>query len=309
MMNPSPNFPIPRSTPRQIPRRAFLLAAASLPLVATNALSNPLASDRQQQAQQALIKLESTFGGRLGVSALDTASGAQLAFRASERFPFCSTFKLMLVAAILKQSTVRDGLMQRRIKYTQRDLVRYSPITEDHLKDGMTVAGLCAAAMQYSDNSAANLLIAQLGAPAAVTAFARSIGDQAFRLDRLETMLNSALPGDERDTSTPEAMARSLQRLVLGDALPLPQRAQLRDWMRGNTTGAARIRAGVPADWQVADKTGSGDYGVANDIGVLWPAGRAPLVVAIYSMQNEPDAKARNDLIASAARIVVEWLG
>lgn len=207
--------------------------------------------------------------------------------------------------------------MQQRIKYQQRDLVTYSPITEQYVKDGMTVAAICAAAMQYSDNTASNLLMKILGGPRAVTAFARSIGDspkerlrqRQFRLDRWETALNSSIPGDRRDTSTLNAMGQSLQRLALGNALEPHLQAQLQAWLRGNTTGAARIRAGVPADWQVGDKTGTGDYGTANDIAVLWPPRRSPVVVAIYTTQGEKDAKARNDIVASAARIVVDWLG
>jgi beta-lactamase class A len=148
-----------------------------------------------------------------------------------------------------------------------------------------------------------------LGGPGAVTTFARSIGDRQFRLDRWETALNSSIPGDRRDTSTPNAMASSLQRLAFGDALEPHLQVQLRVWLRGNTTGAARIRAGVPADWQVGDKTGTGDYGTANDIGLVWPPRRSPVVIAIYTTQGEKDAKARNDVIASAARIVVDWLG
>jgi SAM-dependent methyltransferase len=160
-----------------------------------------------------------------------------------------------------------------------------------------------------SDNTASNLLMKILGGPGAVTTFARSIGDLQFRLDRWETALNSAIPGDLRDTSTPNAMASSLQRLAFGDALEPRLQLQLRVWLQGNTTGATRIRAGVPADWQVGDKTGTGDYGTANDIGLLWPPRRSPVVVAIYTTQSEKDAKARNDAIASAARIVVDWLG
>nr|WP_295618671.1 class A beta-lactamase [Chamaesiphon sp. GL140_3_metabinner_50] len=184
----------------------------------------------------------------------------------------------------------------------------YSPITKQHIEDGMTVAALCAAAIGYSDNTAANLLMKIIGGPEAVTTFARSIGDRQFRLDRWETALNSAIPGDLRDTSTPNAMGLSLQRLAVGDALEPHLQLQLRVWLQGNTTGSARIRAGVPTDWQVGDKTGTGDYGTANDLGLLWPPHRAPVVVAIYTTQGEKDAKARNDVIASAARIVVDWL-
>lgn len=260
-------------------------------------------------AEGRVAKLETELNGRLGLFALNTADGTRLGYRANERFPVCSTFKALLAAAILERSARAAGLMGQRVRYRQRDLVEYSPVTEKHLGDGMSVAELCAAALQYSDNTAANLLMDIVGGPAGVTAFARSIGDGEFRLDRWETDLNTAIPGDPRDTSTPEAMAGNLQRLVLGDALAPDQREQLRAWLCGNTTGAARIKAGVPADWKIGDKTGSGHYGSASDVAVLWPPQRAPVIVAIYTTQHDQGAKARNDVIAAAARIVVDWLG
>jgi beta-lactamase class A len=289
-------------------RRKFLLATVSVP-IATIWTSWATKGNTAVAAQAQLAKLEQTLAGRLGVFALSTANGKQLSYRGDEYFPMCSTFKVILASAILKRSTQIDGLMQQRIKYQQSDLVTYSPITERHMEDGMTIAALCAAAIQYSDNTASNLLMKILGGPGAVTTFARSIGDRQFQLDRWETALNSAIPGDRRDTSTPNAMASSLQRLAFGDALEPRLQLQLRVWLQGNTTGAARIRAGVPADWQVGDKTGTGDYGTANDVALLWPPRREPVVVAIYTTQGEKDAKARNDTIASAARIVVDWLG
>ena len=292
-------------------RRTFLLAASSLPL-ATSAFAwadNVGDKQRAAEAASALATLETAFGGRLGVSAMHTADGAHLAYRGNERFALCSTVKVMIAGAILQRSTQVKGLLQQRIRYPESELVSYSPITEDHVADGMTVAELCAAGLQYSDNSAANLLIKLLGGLAGVNAFARSIGDREFRLDRWETELNSALPGDPRDTTTPDAMARSLQKLAVGDALAPALRQQLQDWMDGNTTGATRIRAGAPAGWQIGDKTGTGDYGSANDIGVLRAPGRAPLVVAIYTTQHQQDAKARSDVIASATKIIVDWMG
>lgn len=289
-------------------RRRLLLVAASVPITAVwSSWVNQGNAAISTQAK--LAKLERTLAGRLGVFALNTANGKQLSYRADEYFPMCSTFKVFLASAILKRSTQIDGLMQQRIKYQQSNLVTYSPITKQHIEDGMTVAALCAAAIQYSDNTASNLLMNILGGPGAVTTFARSIGDRQFRLDRWETALNSSIPGDRRDTSTPRAMGLSLQRLALGNALEPHLQLQLQAWLQGNTTGATRIRAGVPADWQVGDKTGTGDYGTANDIAVLWSPRRAPVVVAIYTTQGEKDAKARNDIIASAARIVVDWLG
>jgi beta-lactamase class A len=287
-------------------RRRLLMAAVSVPIAT---VWTAWAKGDAVSAQTKLTELERTLAGRLGVFALNTANGQQLSYHADEYFPMCSTFKVLLASAILKRSTQIDGLMQQRIKYQQSDLVTYSPITERHVEDGMTVSALCAAAIQYSDNTASNLLMKILGGSGAVTTFARSIGDRQFRLDRWETALNSSIPGDRRDTSTPNAMASSLQRLAFGDALEPRLQLQLRVWLQGNTTGAARIRAAVPTDWEVGDKTGTGDYGTANDLAVLWPPRRSPVVVAIYTTQGEKDAKARNDVIASAARIVVDWLG
>lgn len=259
-------------------------------------------------AEAQLAQLEKTFNGRLGVFAFNTADGAQINYRADERFPFCSTAKVLIAAAILAHSARATGLMEQRIEYAKGDLVSYSPITEKHVGQGMTVAELCAAAIQYSDNTSANLLMKILGGPAAVTAYARTIGDREFRLDRWETELNSALPGDPRDTSTPTAMGRSLQALALGEALAPALREQLQDWLRGNTTGATRIRAAVPADWQVGDKTGSGSYGSANDIGVLQPPHRAPVVLAIFTTQHDKEAHTRSEIVAAADRIVVDSL-
>jgi beta-lactamase class A len=292
-------------------RRALLLALTSAPLIGACASSaiaggGADAASLQTHTQDDLAALETASGGRLGVAAFNTADGAQLQYRGGERFPLCSTFKLIAASAILELSMREPALLQRRIKYAKSDFVAYSPITEKHIADGMTVADLCAAALRYSDNTAANLLMKILGGPAAVTAFARTIGDSELRLDRWETELNTAIPGDPRDTSTPLAMARDLRRLVLDDGLAPPQRDQLQRWLRGNTTGAARIRAGVPADWQVGDKTGTGDYGTSNDIGVLWPPAKPPIVLALYFTQRQPDAKPNDAVLASAARIVVK---
>lgn len=283
-------------------RRTFLLASAALPLL-------PVWAAEGDTAEQQLAQLEASFSGRLGLFAIDTTTGRSLSYRGDERFPLCSTFKAMLAAAILQRSTLTPGLLQERIVYQQSDLIAHSPITEQHLKDGMSVGELCAATIQYSDNAAANLLMKLLEGPEGVTTFARSIGDRHFSLERWETELNSAIPGDLRDTTTPKAMAHSLNRLVLGDALPAAQRHQLQDWLRGNTTGGQRVRAGVPANWQVGDKTGTGVYGTTNDVAVLWPTGRAPLVLALYLTQTAKDAKPRDEVLAAASRIVVQWLG
>lgn len=300
-------------------RRTLLLAAATAPLVLTVtacASSQAAAPDEAAMPNVAGVAAAATFaqlerdaGGRLGVCAIDTASGRRAEHRADERFPFCSTFKAMLSAAVLAQSVARPGLLQQRVTYGKADLVNYSPVTGKHVDAGMTVAELCEATIQYSDNSAANLLMKLIGGPSAVTAYARSIGDDTFRLDRWETELNTALPGDLRDTTTPAAMAASLRVLTLGDALPAAQRAQLVTWLRGNKVGDKRIRAGVPAGWTVGDKTGTGDYGTTNDAGVVWSPTRAPIVLVVYYTQAHADARPKDDVIADVARVVVEALG
>ncbi|CAB3961239.1 PenA family class A beta-lactamase [Burkholderia aenigmatica] len=300
-------------------RRTLLLAAATVPLALTVgacASTQAAAPDEAATPDVTAVAAAATFarlerdaGGRLGVCAIDTASGRRLVHRADERFPFCSTFKAMLSAAVLAQSIKRPALLQQRVTYTKADLVKYSPVSEKHVDDGMTVAALCEAAIQYSDNSAANLLMKLLGGPSAVTAYARSIGDRAFRLDRWETELNTALPGDQRDTTTPAAMAASMRALMVGDALPAAQRAQLVTWMRGNKVGGKRIRAGVPAGWTVADKTGTGDYGTTNDAGVVWSPSRAPIVLVVYYTQASADASAKDDVIAGVASVVATAFG
>lgn len=280
-------------------RRTLLLALAATPLARAHA-----APSKTMPPDMRLVRLEAASGGRLGVAALNTADGRELLHRADERFPFCSTFKMMLSAAVLARE---PSVLEQNIRYDKAELVAHSPITEKHLDGGMSIEALCAATIQYSDNTAANLLIRHLGGPEEVTAYARSIGDRQFRLDRWETALNSAIPGDPRDTTTPAAMMASLHKLTLGEALPPAKRKIMTDWLIGNTTGATRIRAGVPSGWQVGDKTGAGDYGTVNDVAVLWPpGGKPPIVLAVYLTQPGKDDKIRPEILGQAAKIVID---
>nr|6TY6_A Chain A, Beta lactamase (GNCA4-2) [synthetic construct]6TY6_B Chain B, Beta lactamase (GNCA4-2) [synthetic construct]6TY6_C Chain C, Beta lactamase (GNCA4-2) [synthetic construct] len=256
-----------------------------------------------------LAELEKRSGGRLGVAVLDTATGRRFGYRGDERFPMCSTFKALLAAAVLARVDQGKENLDRRITYGKEDLVDYSPVTEKHVGDGMTVAELCEAAITYSDNTAANLLLEALGGPAALTAFLRSIGDNVTRLDRWEPELNTAAPGDPRDTTTPAAMAATLRTLLLGDVLSPASRQQLVDWLIANKTGDKRLRAGLPADDRVGDKTGTGEHGTTNDIAVVWPPNRAPIFLAVYLTESQVDADARDAVIAEVARLVVAaWL-
>ncbi|MGC3984746.1 MAG: class A beta-lactamase [Pseudorhodoferax sp.] len=289
-------------------RRALLLAAAALPLAGARAA--PPRRAGQAQAERELAALEQGFAGRIGVCALDTADGALLGQRADERFPMCSSFKAVLAAAILARSGTEPGLLAQPVHYTRSDLLAHSPVTAQNLAQGMTVAALCEATVQTSDNAAANLLLQRVGGPAGLTAFMRGIGDAQFRLDRWELALNSSLPGDPRDTTTPRAMAESLRKLVVDGALAPAQREQLAAWLRGTVTGAARIRAGMPAGWVVGNKTGTsgqGSYGSAIDVAVVWPPARAPLVLTVFTTRHAADAPALDAPIAQAARIAARW--
>lgn len=284
-------------------RRHLLLALASLPLASA---AGP-APERQAE-HPALIALEGELRGEIGLAAIDSASGRTVGHRQDQRFPMCSTFKTVLAAAMLARADAVAGLLDKRLALPKESFVSYSPITGKHAGDAMSVADLCAAALQYSDNTAANTLMRELGGPSALTRYARTLGDERFRLDRWETELNSAIPGDERDTTTPWAMAQTLRKLLLRDGLAPARQSQLREWMLGNTTGDSRIRAAVPAGWRVADKTGTGSYASASDIAVIYPPDRAPLVLAIYTRQPAKDAEARSDIIAQAAKAALGML-
>lgn len=251
-------------------------------------------------------ELELSVGGRIGVSAYDTASGKHFQYRADERFPMCSTFKSIVVAAILRKSESETFFLKKHIVYGQKDVRQagYSPITKKYVGKGMSIADLCKATIQHSDNTAVNLLVKELGGLDAVNSFARAIGDEQFRLDRWEPELNSAIPEDLRDTTTPSAMERSLNKILLGEVLTLPMRDQFQTWLKGNTTGDERIRAGVPDGWIVGDKTGTCSYGTANDVGIIWPKDGSPVTVAIFYTQSKKQALPKSDAVASVTKIL-----
>ena len=231
-------------------------------------------------------RIERESGGRLGVAVLDTGSGARAGHHAGDRFPMCSTFKLLAAAAVLKRIDEGKEKLDRRITFEAGDIVVNSPVTQKHVGgDGMTLAEICEAAMTVSDNTAGNLILTSLGGPQAITAFARSLGDPMTRLDRNEPTLNEAVPGDPRDTTTPEAMLKNVQTLVLGDALSAASKEQLTKWLVGN-------------------KTGAGERGTTNDVGVLWPPEGKPIIVAIYLTETTAPAEKRNATLAAVGRAV-----
>jgi beta-lactamase class A len=255
-----------------------------------------------------LRDLERQYGIRLGVYALNVETGQSLSYRDDEPFPILSVFKGYLVGALLHEHYLHGSFFAKLITFTDADLVPNSPVTSTRVATGMTVAELCEATITKSDNTAANLLMKELGGPASLTAFARNIGDTKTRVDRMEPELNSAMPGDNRDTTTPEAIGEAYKSLVLGDVLPVDERKQLTDWLLANRTGGERIRAGVPKDWHIADRTGSGAYGTANDVAIVWTADSTPLVMAIMTTKEVEGADYDSAPIAAAAKVAAESL-
>jgi beta-lactamase class A len=256
-----------------------------------------------------ILSIEQRTGARMGVAALDNGSGRHLDYRSEERFPLCSTFKFLAAAAVLKRVDGGQEKLDRFVSYEAKDILEYAPVTKAHLKGGgMTLGALCAAAIEQSDNTAGNLLLDTIRGPVGLTDFARSIGDEMTRLDRREPELNSVIAGDERDTTSPGAMCADMQRLLLGNVLSESSRHQLEDWLRQNETGSLMIRAGVPKTWTVGDKTGRCANGATNDVAIIRPPGRAPILVAIYSIGSTSSADERATIVAEAARVMVEFL-
>jgi beta-lactamase class A len=276
-----------------------LLAISALALHPALALT-----ERHDEAILRLDALERLHGGKLGVAMLDTGSGRRVAHRGDERFLMCSTFKLLAVAAVLARVDRGIERLDRRVVFDADVLLSYAPVTRYRVgPPGMNVAELCAAAITVSDNTAANLLLASMGGPAAVTVFARGMGDAVTRLDRIEPELNVASPGDIRDTTTPNAALVTLQKLLLGAVLSHASREQLLAWLRACTTGADKLRAGLPAGWLIGDKTGSGAQNETNDVAILYPPQRSPLLVTAYYAGSSADAASRNAVLAEVGRV------
>ena len=263
--------------------------------------------------QNDLAAIEAKSGGRLGVAVLDTASQARADYRGNERFPLCSTFKVLAVAAVLKRVEAGRERLDRSFVLKRTDLVAYSPVLKDRVGDAITLAELCAAAMTESDNTAADFVLKSLGGPSAVTAYARSIGDAVTHLDNNEPLFSRTKPVGlaKSDMTTPTVMVADLHALLLGDALALGSREQLKAWLLGCKTGDKRLRAGLPAGWQCGEKTGSDEsHGSTNDVGVLWPPQpRPPLIVAAYLTQTKAKYEDREAALADVARAVVSALG
>ncbi|MFD9858249.1 class A beta-lactamase [Streptomyces alboflavus] len=315
----------PRSA---LTRRGLLGAAALVPLAACSTDEDPVRHPRgthvgptesparsqspspapgARRHRRRFADLEREFDARLGVYALDTATGATLAHRADERFAFCSAFKALAAAAVLDGNPLPH--LDKRVTYSRADLMKHAPVTARHVDTGMTIRQLCDAAIRHSDGTAGNLLLRDLGGPDRLTAYARGLGDKVTRMDRVEPAITQATPGDPRDTSSPRAFGGTYQKIVIGDALPGRKRAFLLDLLERNATGAERIKAGLPRGWTIADKTGTGDHGTLNDIAVLWPPRSAPpVLLAIMTSKAAKDAPYDQALLAEAAEYVTSVL-
>ncbi|WP_404426929.1 class A beta-lactamase [Thalassospira australica] len=258
----------------------------------------PVSASANDRLINAIRAIETRLNGRIGVSILNVENGREWQYRADERFPMTSTFKLLACAAVLHKVDRGDETLDRRITFGADDLVTYSPVTEKHVDGGMTIGELCEATLHLSDNTAANLILDVLGGPDALNAYLRDIGDDVTRLDRIEPELNAATPGDPRDTTTPDAMRATLAYLLLGDALSPELRQQLEDWLTGNQVGGPLLRAGLPDDWKIADRTGAGGFGSRAIVAVIWPPEQKPVIAAVYITQTSASMEERNAAIA-----------
>ncbi|MFD3742994.1 class A beta-lactamase [Nocardia sp. NPDC058633] len=298
------SIPTPRLRTR-IAALALAISAATLTACSSNDAAPAPTTSTTALATAPFADLEAKYGARLGLSVVDTGSGASVDYRAGERFPMASTFKGLACGALLQAHPLSTGYFDQVIHYTAADIVVNSPETAKHIDTGMTVTALCDAAITLSDNTAGNMLLRLLGGPEGFTAFLRTLGDTVSRLDRWEPELNTAIPGDERDTTTAAALVANYRALVVGTALPEPERVQLATWLKAGKTGAERIKAGLPADWIVGDKTGTPAYGSALDVAVAWPPGRAPVVLAVLTTKPDQNADPSNELVAEATKSAV----
>lgn len=253
---------------------------------------------------EAFAKLENDFDAQLGVYAIDTGSNETIEYRQEERFAFASTYKALAAAVLLEQNSLEE--LEEVITYTEDDLVPYYPITEKHVDTGMSLLDLAEAAVRHSDNTAGNLLYEAIDGPKGFEQALNEIGDSVTQADRMEPDLNAFTPGDTQDTSTPKALATSLQAFAVGDVLPDEKRELFHDWLQGNATGDTLIRAGTPEEWVVGDKSGAASYGTRNDIAVVWPPNGDPIVIAIMSRSETEDAEYDDALIAEATKVILD---
>jgi beta-lactamase class A len=275
-------------------RRDFVLGSMAL-----------LAAGQAGAAASPFAALEARHGGRLGVAVFDIATGNRMAYRADERFPMCSTFKLFAVAAVLHNVDVGMERLDRWMPYSASDLLDHAPIARGRVDaGGMSISDLCAAAIEFGDNTAANLLLTAIGGPSGATSYVRTLGDAVTRIDRTEPTANTCIPGDPRDTTTPSAMLADLNRLTQGNALSTTSQNLLNGWLNDCQTASGRIPAGLPRAWTSGDKTGSGANATANDVSVIYPPDIAPRLVAAYYTGSSATEAEQDAVLAEVGRIV-----
>jgi beta-lactamase class A len=287
-----------------IDRRRFLVAASGL------VLSPALAED----APPVLAAYERDSGGRIGVYAENLSTGAKIVWRADERFVMCSTFKASLAAFLLARVDNGEDHLADMVAYGPKDLLSYAPVAKQNLAQGakegaMTVGDMCKAIVELSDNTCANLLLARVGGPEALTAFWRRAGDTVSRLDHNEPELNRSPPGDPHDTTTPSAMAGNLRRFLLGAVLTPGSREHLTQWMVDCKTGNNRLRGGLPADWKVGDKTGNNGKDASGDIAIAWPKSGGPVLVCAYTQGGSPTPQQLEAVFKEIGAMVGRQLG
>lgn len=279
-----------------IPRRDVLLGAAA-------ALAGPAHAGPAAE----LAVIEAGAKARLGVFAMDADGATRLSHRADERFPTCSTFKLLLAGVVLARVDAGEERLDRMLSFGRGDLLSHSPVTEAHVGEGrLPVGRLCQAIVEESDNCGANLLLATVGGPAGFTRHLRRLGDGVTRLDRTELALNEATPGDPRDTTTPRAMVMTVRMLLFRKALLPASRQRLASWMEGARTGLSLLRSATPPGWRAGDKTGRGAYGSTNDVAVFWPPKARPLIVAAYLTECQEPARKREAALAAVGTLAVK---
>ena len=285
-----------------IGRRSFLaLAAVPLLVEPRQALADAL--------QEPLLAYERKTGGRVGIYAANSVTGAHFAWRADELFVMCSTFKLSLAAFALYRADRGELGLNEVIRYGPDALQEYAPEARRNLaRGGMSIHAMCKAAVEWSDNTCANLVLARLGGPPALTAFWRTIGDGTSRLDHDEPLLNRSPPGDPHDATTPRAMAGNVHRLILNDVLRPPSRAILTDWILGCRTGDDRLRGGLPGDWDIGDKTGNNGKDAFGDIAVAWPTTGGAVVVSVYTQGGAPAPAQVQEVFAEIGRTILPTL-
>ncbi|AKG73018.1 class A beta-lactamase [Salinicoccus halodurans] len=285
---------------------AFILAAIMLMGCSDKGENKAEGQETKKNTDDAMGQIEKEYDANLGVYALDTGSGQTVSYNADERFAYASTHKALAAGVLLQQNDIEE--LGRTVEISEADLVNYNPVTEDYVGEAMTLEQLAEASLHYSDNTAGNLILEEIGGPEGFKRALRDMGDDVTNPVRSEPNLNEFIPDDPSDTSTPRALTSSLKSLTVGDALPGEKQKLLIDWLKGNQTGDTLIRAGLPENWEVGDRTGAATYGTRNAIAVIRPPGGEPIFLAVLSNKDKKDAEYDDELIQRATEETIKAL-